>query len=312
MARLSCRVLSPDLRVATLAQIEKTSDERITMLAYEFRDMLYKNGVLIPCEIVEQLSLANLYGWMAYEIYDDVLDGEDQCGDDPLLLPCANFFLRSLSKIYASIDALIPGARSLFDGTMNCIDGANVWEQRYCRDAAQRTLPRFGDHQTLADRSVGHIMGPLAELLHAGYMPNSREYKNVELFFRHYLIARQLHDDAHDWADDLSRDRVNSIGTLVLRRFKEKYPDTHNDRPPVALLNILPELRKIFWEEIIDDASEMIRSHITTARDARERSIILADTDFMECALRNLESGARRAIKERDKALVFLNDYKMK
>jgi hypothetical protein len=270
---------------------------------------------MAPLDIVEQLSLANLYGWMAYAIYDDLLDGEG----DPSLLPCANFFLRVLMEIYYSLDARIAGAQSLFCRTMNRIDGANAWEQRYCRipcalasappdgQPLPRALPSFDEHQTLADRSIGHAMGPLAELLHIGYPAYSEEYKNVELFFRHYLIARQLHDDAHDWTDDLSRGRINSVSTLILGCFRKKYSD--EDNGSMTIIKTLPELKKIFWEKIIDDVVRTITSHITVAREARERSRILTDTDFMESALRNLESGARRAIKERNEAVIFLNDY---
>jgi hypothetical protein len=198
---------------------------------------------------------------------------------------------------------------------MNRIDNANAWEQKYCRlDVKQggvwsQTLPSFDDHHILADRSIGHAMGPLAALLCAGYSPDSEEYSSVDSLFRHYLIARQLHDDAHDWADDLLRGRANSVGTLVLQRFREKNFDVRAGEAP-TIAEIIPDLRKIFWEEIIDDTVGLIASHIAGARTAREKSILLADSDFMENTLRRLESGARRAIKERDEALVFIKDYK--
>ena len=53
----------------------------------------------------------------------------------------------------------------------------------------------------------------------------------------------------------------------------------------------------------------MIIAHVDAARRARESSP-LSDTDFMESALQRLASGARRAVAERDEALVFLKDYK--
>jgi hypothetical protein len=298
LARTACRTLGPDLRAMAIAQIKKTSDEKITTLAYEFHTTLYKKGIFVPPDIVEPLSLANLFGWMAYDIYDDALDGEDGA----TLIPCANFFLRALTEIYHSLDARATGIPSLFQNTMNRIDNANAWEQRRCRIAAC-PLPLFGDHETLADRSIGHAMGPLAMVLVAGYDANGKEYKNVELFFRHYLIARQLHDDAHDWAEDLLRGRVNSIGAIVLDSFKEKYSADGEET-----IAALPKLKKIFWEETIDVAARMIIAHIDAARRARESSP-LSDADFMESALQRLESGARRAITERDDTLMFLEDY---
>ena len=318
LARDVCHDLGNNVRAMALARIKKTSDEKITALAYEFREALYRNGKIVPFDIVEQLSLANLYGWMAYDIYDDALDDDD--GHNPSPLPCANFFHRALMETYSALNARIPGVRSLFDDMMDRMDDANAWEQDHCRiainggtleDAAlPMALPQFGSYQTLADRSIGHAMGPLAELLYAGYAPSSEEYKNTELFFRHYLIARQLHDDAHDWAEDLLNGRVNSIGALVLQRFRERYCNDRGSGPTAPTATIIPELRKIFWKGTIDDAIRMIDANIAAARRARERSIILTDTDFMEDVLRALASGARRAGKERNEALAFLKDYR--
>jgi hypothetical protein len=302
LARTACQTLDPDLRAMALAQIEKTSDEKITTLAYEFHEALYKKGVYISLGVVEPLSLANLFGWMAYDSYDAALDGED----DAARIPCANFFLRTLTEIYHSLSARTAGIIPLFKTTMNRIDNANAWEQRHCRIfvVGSNATPSFGDHQTLADRSIGHAMGPLAILLLAGYPAESEEYKNVESFFRHYLIARQLHDDAHDWTEDLLRGRVNSVSAIVLNRFKEKYFDGSD-----KIMTALPQLKKIFWEEAIDVGARMIIAHVAAARRAREKSP-LVDTDFMESALQRLASGARRAVTERDETLVFLKNYR--
>ena len=308
IARTACRSIGQELRDSAITQIKKTTDERITALAYEFRDILYRSGRIVPPDVTEQLSLANLYGWMAYEIYDDALDGEDGAA----LIPCANFFLRSLTDVYQTLAARAPEIAPLFTNTMNCVDNANAWEQKYCRvdvgSTFPRKLPDFGDYCTLADRSIGHAMGPLAALLLAGYAADSEEYKNCESFFRHYLIARQLHDDAHDWTDDLLHGRVNSVGALVLHRFKERYlVDPPALSPTIAA--ILPRLRKIFWEEIIDETTGAITSHITEARRTRQRSSLLDQIDFLESELRKLQFGARRAVKERNEVLVFLGDY---
>lgn len=299
LAQMTCQALGSDLRAMASAQIEKISDEKIATLAYEFHEALYKKGILVPPDVIEPLSLANFFGWMAYDIYDDALDGEDGVP----LIPCANFFLRALTEIYRSLGTCTAGITPLFKNTMDRIDNANAWEQRHCRIPIC-PLPSFGDRETLADRSIGHAMGPLAMLLLAGYDANGKEYKSVELFFRHYLIARQLHDDAHDWAEDLLRGRVNSVGVIVLKSFKEKYSADSKET-----MTMLPKLKKIFWEETINVAANMIIAHVVAARRARESSP-LSGTDFMESVLQRLASGAYRAIAERDEALVFIKNYK--
>lgn len=314
LARDACRNAGDELRAEAIRHIAMMKDEKVTGVAYYFREALYKNGKIVPLDIVEQLSLANLYGWMAYEMYDDALDGDGNSDhDDPSSIPCANLFLRLLTDTYSTLSARIPKIKFLFDETMMRVDNANAWEQKYCRiiaknsDTVLDTIPQFGDHAMLADRSIGHAIGPLAELLFAGYEVNSQEYKNMELFFRHYLIARQIHDDAHDWAVDISQGRINCVAALILKGFKERYPDIKK-APPITA--IFPQLRELFWKESIDATVRLIVFHITEARRARALSPILDGADFMENDLRRLEGGARGAIKERDDILIFLTHYK--
>jgi hypothetical protein len=309
LARASCVEVGADLRAIALSQIEKVSDKKITSLAYEFQSALQMKRKNISCSIIEQLSLANLYGWMAYGIYDDMLDGEG----DPLLIPCANLFLRKLVEIYAALDKDIPGLHDLFNTTMDCIDNANAWELNHCRIAANWhntlpiALPPFADYKNLADRSIGHAMGPLALLLSIGCAARSKEYQCTVWLFRHYLIARQLHDDAHDWADDLLRGRVNSVGALVLQKFQEKHFNGCDD---LAIIKLLPMLKKLFWEEVIDKTTSLIHSHIIAARAAREGSALLGGTGFLESEINCLELSARTAITERNDMLKFLKHYK--
>ena len=109
-------------------------------------------------------------------------------------------------------------------------------------------------------------MGPLAELLILNYFIESPDYEGAKLFFRHYLIARQLHDDAHDWADDLSHGQINSIGALVLNYFKEHYPKEENATAAI----LTPKLREIFWTQILDVSANMITA--TSQRHARQEN----------------------------------------
>jgi hypothetical protein len=310
LAQKTCTVAGAEIRSDALAQIEKMRDTRISSLAYEFQKALGAPGSMIPADVTESLALASLYGWMAYSLYDHALDDEPHAA---ALLPCANFFLRTLSKIYSGIAGHAREIQVLFDKTMDQIDNANAWEQKNCRmpnslnGSFPRTLPPFGDYNILADRSIGHGMGPLAQLLFLGYTEDSEEYKNTGQFFRHYLIARQLHDDAHDWADDMLRGRMNSVGARIIARFHQKYPAAAED---MVVADIIPELQILFWEEVIDQVSDMIVSQIAAARAARGRFPILSDVLFMESALKDLEAGARRGVKERNEAIDFLKHYR--
>jgi hypothetical protein len=299
--------LPTPLRVMALQKINDVDDERITLLAHEFKAALGKYGTAISSETVDRLALGNVYGWIAYAIYDDILDDET----DPLLLPAANFFLRSLARIYEREGATVPEIAKLFSRIMNTIDGANAWEQQHCRlpigakDCIPEGLPIFGDYGNLADRSIGHAMGPLTELVIAGYGADSKDFQNIFSLFRHYLIARQLHDDAHDWADDLLRGRVNSVGALTIKIFRNK----NNHRASTSIADALSAMRELFWEEGIDVVARLIENHIAAARQARQRSTLIGDTNFMEDVLASLEAGTKKAIAERNDALLFLAHY---
>lgn len=230
---------------------------------------------------------------MAYTIYDDILDNEGRHET----LPCANFFLRKLAGIYGDISANVPEAKILSDNVMEVMDEANIQEQRQYRVGMQMTE----DHTNLADRSIGHALGPLTMLLSVGYGINSPEHNNILTLFRHYLIARQLHDDAHDWEDDLSRGYINSTSAMIKEQFREEYSGEDET---------IHQLRKIFWESTINEIDELILFHITAAREARSKSELLIDTNFMENTLGKLEMVARNTVREHEKTVEFLAYYR--
>jgi hypothetical protein len=311
IARVKNRVyraeMPSELRSIVIQEIDATTDAKITTLAYEFRDALGARGKAINPKITDHLALGNLYGWIAYDVYDNILDGEG----NPLLLPAAHFFLRSLSHIYETENTATPGCANLFSTIMDTIDNANTWEQKYCRlpcnekEYLPAKLPPFDDYRNLADRSIGHAMGPLAELLAIGYAANTEEFQTVLALFRRYLIARQLHDDAHDWADDLLRGHVNSVSALVIKAFQNKYKDQERSR----IVDTLPALREIFWKETITAVVALVHKNISAARDARKKSTLIGGTDFLEDALTSLEASAKRTLAERDDTLLFLAHY---
>ncbi len=121
---------------------------------------------------------------------------------DPLSLSAANFFLRQLTAEYIALDKQIPGLAAYYKKIMDAIDAANLWELQHCRVSIKNgtfaippELP-FLSLDALADRSLGHALPAVGVLLAMGYAPDSAEIKTLISFFRNYLIARQLHDDA--------------------------------------------------------------------------------------------------------------------
>lgn len=219
---------------------------QVTLLPYYVQKSLGNNK---PADenVLAELGAAGLYGWMAYTIYDDFFDGEG----DPEVLSLANICLRELTSIYCDNFAKDEKFLRFFRNTMDRIDSANAWEVSNCR--AQLTgssltipdrLPEFGKLERLANRSIGHALGPVAVLyLDTGNI-ESPDVKNLMAFFENYIIARQLNDDAHDWEDDLKRGQLSPTVVAVLKRYvksnvskgsmeldlkKEIHPDTNSD-----------------------------------------------------------------------------------
>jgi hypothetical protein len=117
-------------------------------------------------------------------------------------------------------------------------------------------------------------------------------------FFKHYLIARQLNDDAHDWEDDLKRGQVNAVAAALLLQV----PQNQHTNQEV--------LRTIFWQKTMVYVSKDIYSHIKKARQSIAKVSIISKTDFFEHMLRAEENSAKRAIDERKETIAFIKTYK--
>ncbi|MFA5935930.1 MAG: hypothetical protein WC787_03700 [Patescibacteria group bacterium] len=245
-------------------------------------------GEMIPDETLVRLGMANVYGWMAYTVYDDLLDGEG----DPHALSTANSCLREVTSIYA-MGFPEPSFAGLVKEVMDNIDGANQWELVHCRDVTH--LPDYGDYEMLALRSFGHALGPLAILYTLGYATSSPEMTAMNDFFKHYFIARQMNDDAHDWQEDLRRGQVNSVAAMIL-----KGSTIEADR--------FEELEVRFWHEVVQDVAAHILKHVGAAREALT-ALPIKQTDAFEDLLAPVENAAQDAIHQQRETLAFLSTY---
>jgi len=298
-------VLNGELKKIALTTLKKTfekdKDKQIALLPYLFKLSLGKTKKDIPSQMLVQLGLTNLYGWMAYTIYDDFLDDEGE----PELLSLANVCLRESTTIYGNLLPEESGFSVFLEKIVDTIDAANTWEVVHCRFNPKHiptsNIPDYGDYSRLADRSLGHALGPVAILFSLGYNASSSEVKNLIKFFKHYLIARQLNDDAHDWEDDLKKGRINAIGAQVLTHFssRKKYN---------SIRATLPELRKVFWVKVFKGVYEKILYHTSQARRLLQSGLI-KEASFLERLVFSVEQAAQMGIKEQVESMKFLEAY---
>jgi len=305
--------LGPELRDAAKNQFKKIIASRrnkeIILLPFYFLSSFKKEKeyTLKEIEHLTELGLANLYGWMAYTIYDDFLDEDG----DSATLSVANLCLRNLTEIFTNTEYKNNNFDKFFQQIMDKIDSANSWEIKNCRmkikdDAIYipDTLPKYKNYSKLAERSLGHTLGPLAILFFLGYKKNSSETKQVFSFFKHYTIARQLNDDAHDWEEDLKKGHINSSGALILKNLKKR------NITKIKKDDFTNKLQIIFWNEVIDIVCEKILFEVNEAEKILKKLKIIRDKKIFSKLLDSPKRAAKKAISEKKESLKFLNSYK--
>lgn len=180
---------------------------------------LFTSSLKIPNKIKNdfliKLGSANIFGWTAYTIFDDFFDDEGKAKT----LPLANLCLRETITVYQNI-LDNNDFKSLVQKITDNIDSANFWEVTHCRNT--NNLPDYGDMEVLANRSLGHVLGPIAILFKLGFNSSSPEIKNLISFFRHLLIARQLNDDLFDRDEDLKKNCISPVVSLTLKKSEKE------------------------------------------------------------------------------------------
>lgn len=241
----------------------------------------------LPNSKLRLLNRASRNGWLAYDLYDDFIDREG----DSLHLPIANFALRqSLRYFKQAIDQA--DFHDLVDRVFQEVDAANLWEVQHTRDPQR--LPSYGHFSKLAQRSWGHILAPTAVLVLAGFTVDSPEVQRLHNFFRHYLIAKQFCDDAHDWLEDLQANRITPVVGILLASCSEQ-DDASRQRH--------------FWNYTINEVNQIIRDQLNKAQTVLDSCDFLVHKRDMQQWLDQLESVCLQAEAGREAALQFITTF---
>jgi hypothetical protein len=309
LAARQCRDLPEELRRTVLELLGKLAGggngPEIIGLATRFNGSLIAGLDPAPAGLLDVLGLANLYGWLAYTVYDDFLDEEGR----PELLPAANTAMR---KSLGGFSQALPGHqawRQMVRRAFDDIDGANAWEQAGCRFGRRSgglvvgRLPDYADMSKLAERSLGHALPPMAVLAAKGLDLSGASCVHVMTALRHYLIARQLNDDAHDWPDDLHSGHITAVVALILSELKVK-PGTYDAAKLAA------EARHQFWHHTLANVCRLAKRHIRMSRQGFSASRLMRPGNDMTVLLDGLEASVDEALAMRGRAETFLKHYK--
>jgi hypothetical protein len=278
----------------------------ICLLAYQFARSLDLDSAFLNLNTFVELGTANLMGWLAYSAFDDLLDQDAPVGAG--LLPAANIALRASRDKFKTVLASNPAFLAYIDHTFNAIDQANAWELAHCR-AEQvgghliiGNLPNYGDRSNLSQRSFGHALAPLGVLILAGHDLASPAVRHVQAALEHYLVARQLQDDLHDWTEDLAKGRLTYVVSEVMRELGL------SGRWQITELQTV--MRRQFWHHSFNNISDVIEFHLGQARRQLAASQLLQDNVFDDWLLGPLHDQLQDGRQKQKQILGFLQCYR--
>lgn len=296
--------------------LRKSKD--VALLPFYFKNALGETGEKISDDFVVQLGLANLYGWAAYTIYDDFFDNDNNNSE---ILSLANICLRESVNIFSAVLPENSEYQKLCSKIFNEIDSANYFEAKYCRlemknkdfvlsENFLRLSASALRHSSLWQKSMGHSIGPLAIMFSLGYSEGSPEIKNLITFFKNYITARQLNDDAHDWEQDLEMGILTPAVSLVIKEWRKSKPEF----VVMGFIDIkkhLPKFQQIFWRKTIVSICREILKRVKIAEADLNKIKIIKDKTFLKNMLSTPRDSAKKALSERNEALKFLREFKI-
>jgi len=314
LAENNFKYLSPDFAKISIEQIQKTiarnKDKQMSLMAYYTKKALGEKGRNINDELVIEMGLMNVFFWTAFIIYDDFWDEDEDA--DPKVLPSANFYTRKYINFFISSTPENKKFINFFHKLMDKLDEANAWEVSHCRAKIigskfiiPDSIPNYNDYEYKFNPSSGHILGPIALMAKIGYDLDSPEIQNFIAYFRNYLIAMQINDDAHDWEEDIKRGHLSTVVVMMLNSWKVNFPD----KKEIDLITDLEKLQEIFWFEIITKASETALTYTKKSREALKKISFIEDYEPLEYFININERMAQKAIIEQKRSIEFLNEF---
>lgn len=240
----------------------KTIDSRkeISLLSSYFIDSLN-----IPSKInqtSEELGLANIYAWIAYTIYDSVIDDFK----DSESLPTANIAQRASMEKYLKY-----GNFEYINSFFNYVDDASSYELQNQRAEIRNSridikiIPDYKDLSFLANKTIGHTLGPRIIVQNLKGIQES-QIQDINIALSHYLIARQLSDDIHDWKKDLSNGHMSYVVNYLLKA-------TEVSEGTYDMNELTKKLSSFFWSnglnnlaKIVIDQVDLCEKHLTTSK----------------------------------------------
>jgi hypothetical protein len=285
-----------------LTRIEAADATREIAAISQFTKLALKDARIPPAKL-QMLGEANVHSWIAYSIYDHILDKEA----DASLLPAANVCMRlALERYKQSLPARHP-LQPLITHYFDKVDTTSAWELTACRFNIKDdsihigALPNYEQHEALAWRSCIHILGPQ---IVASFTPSmSRKHvEHLTIGLHHYLIARQLGDDIHDWREDLIAGRISAVVALLLSRQGVREDSVHN------LTELVAAIQEDFLDAGAIEVSNLILQHAEHALSQLTTAGCDPTSELIDL-VRRLERMAQGSIHHQQQFISFRRTY---
>jgi hypothetical protein len=282
--------------------IEKDKDGIVTatpLLVY--KSLSVNNQKLINKDLICTLGQINLLGWCAYMIYDGIIDKDS----DTDQLPIANIICREMEIEFEKLPIKKEtGFFELYKKIMQEIEISNWHELNHWRFDLKKdsiSLKEF-DFNIMANRSMGHALSSIAILCKLNLSTKSLEVKKLLSYFKCFIIARQMNDDAHDWLEDFNKGQINSANYQMIKKYNNNL---------MNLNRALKDKNKVkleFWKEIIPNYCKKIVEYGNEANKNLKELKIINNKYLMKLNQNNINI-ANKTLEESTKTLEFVKHY---
>lgn len=287
----------------------------VTLLPYYFFEALHPSlQQKISLQKIKNVCVANLLGWTAHSLLDDIRDERKNTDLQDVASTC----MTHVSTIYQDLLSSIK-KEHIFHTFIKDMNRANDVESLDHRVVCQGSvlhidsniLNQSSSDYRLFEKSSGHALGPLTILLLSGQTDMSESYCMVKEMLTHYIIAKQLNDDAHDWLDDMKK----GIKTDVVIEVLLKFINQSNNRTFPIQIDIEVKQRKLellFWKDVLPNICSRIQSHCDKSFSFLHTLISLRNItypDKITQVLSQPQAAANNAREESKKTLEFLGHY---
>lgn len=252
---------------------------------------------------IEAYDRANQYAWLAYSLYDSLLDA----GQSIHTLPLANHCLTTSVELYSAQAKDTTVVRELFS-QLNIANAAELSNRNILTFNAERNTVSINQSlhnqallQLTASRSIAHIIGPL--LCIQQLPPNSFELETVREALTSYCQARQLLDDLHDWKQDIAQGQI----TYVVARLLEDANITIGIYAADATMVLLDQS---FFNTCLLDILDEIDMTLNRAVEGLLTIMLSEDTPFIRSTIHPLRAATLQARKNHTFDQQFLKDYR--